>query len=501
MLNFKKILSYFILFFAFCLICVGIVHAETTFTTVSSTSLQNCLNSGVCIDESDFWNNILSYNDLIQKDDDFDYYTIYYDLSIDKLFYVRSNNPLYIRYDYDSNSYLGFRFVQSSVAWREISYTINSSGTITDAYFRDYTYSGTDLFNLSANNNTINNIVLASNQLNYLYNYTSTPNNSSFTITGSGTYNINDHVPLSFLNGSVYHWEPTDIFTDNTLICTHVASQIGYASYVDTLYFDFHSNSRVPLEGDILLMSKDFVGIGVNADAVGNLSYKLADDNTAENIVFNYSTSWDNSTQYPTLVIHYNLSDSTSGGFDSYMHVILTFTLNTSQPVVRYFQNNVYIFLNTCNDMNSVSYGYSNYKDNINVSSDPYLENYINNLSLPNLQFFNNFNTLLPAGPVDSILTLPLLMLNTISTNLSGNCTPININLPYVNKNIQLKCVNDFYNNIGLGNFLSFVGLVVSVIMLINYFVFLYNWLDQVFTLSHMNVEIWGVDPNSGVKL
>lgn len=287
----------------------------------------------------------------------------------------------------------------------------------------------------------------------------------------------------------------------DTPICTHVPNQIGYASYVDALYFDLHSSSRIPLEGDILLMSKDFVGIGVNADAVGDLSYELADDNTAQNIVFNYNVSWDNSTQYPSLKIHYSLSDTTSGGFDSYMHVILRFTLDTAQPTIRYFQNNVYIFLDTCNDMNSVAYGYSNYKDNINVSSDPYLENYINNLSLPNLQFFNNFNTLLPAGPVDSILTLPLLMLNTISTNLSGSCSPINVTLPYVNRDIQLNCVNDFYTNVGLGNFLSFVGLVVSVIMLINYFVFLYNWLDHVFTLSHMNVEIWGVDPDSGVKL
>lgn len=482
--NLKKILGYILLFCAFCFICFGIVNVKAD--TIIYVGYDNEFNvDDTIITYETLYDNIREY--LIDHN-----LATSSDIFISDTMLIGAQNPTTIC---KIGQNITLNSSNSSV-WCDNAYVFSYDNNYNITYngYPNYYYPG---------------ITLSTPEYIGYYYWFGGDENTTLTVTNdSGSDLILD--PVSSLSNHIF--ENSESMTlyefvnglkgvSDTPVCTHVPNQIGYASYVDALYFDLHSSSRIPLEGDILLMSKDFVGIGVNADAVGDLSYELADDNTAENIVFNYSTSWDNNTQYPTLKIHYSLSDSTSGGFDSYIHVILRFTLDISQPAIRYFQNNVYIFLDTCNDMNSVSYGYSNYKDNINLSSDPYLENYINNLSLPNLQFFSNFNTLLPAGPVDSILTLPLLMLNTISTNLSGSCSPVNITLPYVNRDIQLNCVNDFYTNIGLGNFLSFVGLVVSVIMLINYFVFLYNWLDHVFTLSHMNVEIWGVDPDSGVKL
>lgn len=481
----KKILLYFLLIFSFCLICAGIVKADSI-TYVGYDNEYDTID--VINDNLEVLANTRQYLLDTERISESDIIII-----SDSMWWTLQNPFIVGLISQDITINSGTSQVFFSNNWclqydettKEVSIYngycpyisgINLSSPQDIGYH--YWFGGNENTTLSITNNvTDTNLIL------------DPASDTSNSILESGeTMNLYD-----FVNGL--------LGISDSPVCTHVPNQIGYASYVDTLYFDFHSSSRIPLEGDILLMSKDFVGIGVNSDAVGDLSYELADDNTAENIVFNYSTSWDNSTQYPSLKIHYSLSDSTNGGFDSYMHVILKFTLDINQPTVRYFQNNVYIFVDTCNDINSISYGYSNYKDNINVSSDPYLENYINNLSLPNLQFFSNLNTLLPAGPIDSILTLPLLMLNTISTNLSGTCTPINITLPYVNQTLQLKCVNEFYNNVGLGNFLSFVGLVVSVVMLVNYFVFLYNWLDHVFALGHLNMEIWGVDPDSGVKL
>lgn len=60
----------------------------------------------------------------------------------------------------------------------------------------------------------------------------------------------------------------------------------------------------------------------------------------------------------------------------------------------------------------------------------------------------------LPPGPVDSLLTLPLSMLNNISTSLGSTCKPIDLPIPFVNKNLTMPCLNTIYSQItGLGVF------------------------------------------------
>lgn len=151
------------------------------------------------------------------------------------------------------------------------------------------------------------------------------------------------------------------------------------------------------------------------------------------------------------------------------------------------------LYYNTCayNYVN-VSYNYTNNTSGDNNNTNTSVENLLTDSSAPDLNVFSNLGSLLPPGPIDSILTLPLKMLNSILNALSGQCTPITLNLPYVNKNVTLNCINDFYNNIGASTFFNITGSIASTLMLLKYFMFLYNWIDNILRLGHNKVKAWG---------
>lgn len=99
----------------------------------------------------------------------------------------------------------------------------------------------------------------------------------------------------------------------------------------------------------------------------------------------------------------------------------------------------------------------------------------------------------LPAGPVDSIITLPLTMLQNINTSLNKTCSPLTIDLPYVNKSVEIPCLNTIFNQItGLNSFWTWVGLIASVMILFRYLVNLYNYFDKLTDLQAQYLSDWG---------
>lgn len=106
-----------------------------------------------------------------------------------------------------------------------------------------------------------------------------------------------------------------------------------------------------------------------------------------------------------------------------------------------------------------------------------------------------NMSDLIDSGPIDSILTLPLNVLQTLTNTLSGTvCTPLTIKLPFVNKNMSIPCINTIYEEINATTFFERVGSIASTIILINYFIFLYGWFEKVIRMEPMNIECWGFD-------
>lgn len=115
--------------------------------------------------------------------------------------------------------------------------------------------------------------------------------------------------------------------------------------------------------------------------------------------------------------------------------------------------------------------------------------------STPNLDSLEDSIGWLPPGPVDSILNLPLTMLNSLTNSLTKTCSPLNLTLPYVNKNIQIPCLSAIFAKItGVNGLWTWVGAIASVLILYNYLLNLYAWVDKVLTLRAEFDEAMGAD-------
>lgn len=112
----------------------------------------------------------------------------------------------------------------------------------------------------------------------------------------------------------------------------------------------------------------------------------------------------------------------------------------------------------------------------------------------PKLDALKNSSGWLPAGPLDSILNLPLSFLNNLFTNLSKTCQPVNLPLPYVDKTLTLPCLNTIYSEIeGLTVWINGIGIIASVFILFIYLINLYKWVDDTLTFRENNyIDNWG---------
>ena len=109
----------------------------------------------------------------------------------------------------------------------------------------------------------------------------------------------------------------------------------------------------------------------------------------------------------------------------------------------------------------------------------------------PNLNGLQNSAGWLKPGPVDSILNLPLSLLNNLTSNLSKSCSPISLPLPYVDKNLELPCLNTIYNKInGFNVFLNSIGVIASAFIIYEYLRKLYLRIDKI--LNFENSNGWG---------
>lgn len=101
----------------------------------------------------------------------------------------------------------------------------------------------------------------------------------------------------------------------------------------------------------------------------------------------------------------------------------------------------------------------------------------------------------LPVGPVDSILNLPLTFFNSLTTNLSKTCKPINVPLPYLDKSYELPCIKHLFAKFGSFSTIwnLYVGTFVSVLILYSYLLRLYKYIDETLKFrDSSDISSWG---------
>lgn len=118
----------------------------------------------------------------------------------------------------------------------------------------------------------------------------------------------------------------------------------------------------------------------------------------------------------------------------------------------------------------------------------------ITDTSSPDLGALNNTAGWLPTGPVDSILNLPLNMLQSLNIALSKSCTSLNLTIPFVDTAFQIPCISTLYQQIdGFSSLWTWIGSIVSLLMLYTYLLKLYKWVDDTLTFRENNhIDNWG---------
>lgn len=125
--------------------------------------------------------------------------------------------------------------------------------------------------------------------------------------------------------------------------------------------------------------------------------------------------------------------------------------------------------------------------DNANEKLDG-INSTITDSSSPNIDGLNDTAGWLPQGPIDGILNLPLTFLNSLNTNLTKTCNPVELPLPFVDKTLTLPCVNSLYSQIkGLPVWINTISIIASGFILFRYLINLYQWVDDTLTFRENN--------------
>lgn len=115
--------------------------------------------------------------------------------------------------------------------------------------------------------------------------------------------------------------------------------------------------------------------------------------------------------------------------------------------------------------------------------------------SAPDMGALNDTAGWLPPGPLDSIINLPLTILNSLTNLFSGGqCQPVQITLPFVNKTGELPCLNSLYEDInGLNVLFNVIFGAIGGYILYKYLVNLYVWVEKAIMMKETGyMNDWG---------
>ena len=131
-------------------------------------------------------------------------------------------------------------------------------------------------------------------------------------------------------------------------------------------------------------------------------------------------------------------------------------------------------------------------QNNINSNIEN-IDDTLKDESSPNLDALDNTAGWLPAGPLDSVLNLPLSLLNNLTTNMNKTCKPVSLPLPFLDDTLELPCINSIYAQIeGLSVWINSVSVIAVAFILFHYLMGLYKWVDDTLTFRENNwIDNW----------
>lgn len=147
----------------------------------------------------------------------------------------------------------------------------------------------------------------------------------------------------------------------------------------------------------------------------------------------------------------------------------------------------------TLNEINQTQQETNEKLDETNKNLGELNDNITNSDAPEDMDSLSNSAGWLPAGPVDSIVNLPLALFNNLRDNLGGQCQDVTLTLPFVNKQFPLPCIRNLYAQIpGLNVLITSVGTIAAGLMLYSYLIHLYLWVDKILRMRGSDFSSWG---------
>lgn len=195
--------------------------------------------------------------------------------------------------------------------------------------------------------------------------------------------------------------------------------------------------------------------------------------------------------------VEYTCEFSPEANFTSIAFMTLTdatlltsnLTIMSSGMTVEEVVNNQDIINNANNNQGQTNQRLDEVNDNLSDINDSLTDS-----SPPDMDALADTAGWLPPGPLDTVLNLPLTILNALTNIFNNSCESAILPLPFVNKNIELPCIQSLYGQInGLDSFLNWVTIPLGAYILFKYFMHLYEWVDKTLTFRENNyIDNWG---------
>ena len=131
-------------------------------------------------------------------------------------------------------------------------------------------------------------------------------------------------------------------------------------------------------------------------------------------------------------------------------------------------------------------------KDNNIVSSD--IVNNYQSIVQNTYDGFSNLggiSSLLPSGPIDSLLSIPINFLNRSINALNGTCSPFKTKYVF-NQELEIPCFGEYYESFPAASKIL-LDTIPSAILLVAYFKHLYKKVDRATSLQANSDDDWGV--------
>jgi len=391
------------------------------------------------------------------------------------------NNGLWLRADNEYKQYTKYIYFYNNGE----NYGTSTNWTLSSASAENVNNLGNDVSGygmgiVGSQSNYNYNYIISTSYNNFEYRLKSAQS-ESFKVNNGTTYNFNDNVDIGFLSsGGSYNFSVYNRFHSPDPIYCKRYQVLGGVSSVNDLVIKIKgvSNSlSKPIWGKFQLSFTDdlyhsvdefdiqFINFlsGSDADVVGSYNFTCSDNGGSCFLEYSYNYIDDIDTE---VEFGFKISPSSGNTMPFYINLF------------NCFDND---------DFYNITYTYTNSSGGT-ISNDNILNNFLQDGSVPDVSVLADTN-LIPSGPVDSILTLPLnVMRSLLNTLNTSTCSPLVLPIPFTGGNLTLPCISTIYAQInGLSVFLTWFSAIFSAFLLYKYFIYLYKWVDDTLTLRENN--------------